>query len=200
MSLITWHNDIKSWRNINQFLFKNEIMSDCSFLVKVGRTSIRIPAYKYILGGYSPEFYNLFYLMKASSDEIPINDISIESLYLFLELLYTERTTLSMKNIGDLFKLAYRYSVEFLKNECCRFLLQNITVDNVLTVMDEYSIYEIPNFETKCLKIIKNNLSFFKEPLFYEISNQTLSIILRSEDLNGFTEIEIFEGTNMWAG
>lgn len=199
MSLTTWHKDIKSWKNINQFLFKNETMSDCSFLVKEGKSTRKIPAHKYILGGYSPEFYNLFYLMVANSNEIPIDEFSVKSVTSFLEFLYTEKTEMSMENIGDLFKLAERYSVECLKTACGGFLLQNITVDNVLSVLDTYSIYELPELETECLKVISSKPLCFEDPSFFEISNRTLTTILKSEELtNDSTENIIFEATNKW--
>lgn len=196
MSLTTWHKDIKSLKNINQFLFKNETMSDCCFLVKDGESTTKIPAHKYILCGYSPEFYNLFYLMEANSNEIPIDEFSVESVTSFLEFLYTEKTDVSMENIIDILKLAKRYSVECLKTVCGKFLLQNITVDNVLSVLD--SIDEWPEMETKCLQVIGSKRLCFEDPLFVEISIRTLTTILKSKELEGFTEIMIFEGTNKW--
>lgn len=197
MAANTWHKDHKTWNQINGFLFKNiinESMSDCTFLVDVENTIVKIPAHKYILGGKSPEFYSLFYLMKADSDEIPINDVSIENFTKFLEFIYTEKTELSLDNLEEMMLMAVRYSVESLKNFCGNFLIKNVTGENVFPLMEKYSDYDITNFEIECLKKLRKNPLIFEDPSFYEISNATLTTILKSEELQGFKEITIFKG------
>lgn len=174
-------------------------MSDCAFLISEGDITVKVPAHKYVLGGYRPEFYNLFYLMKSDSDEIPINDVSVENFKKFLEFVYTETTELSLENLEIMMMLAVRYSVESFKDLCVEFLTKSITDENVITLMDKYSVYEIHNFETECIKIISKYRLIFDDQLFYEISNRTLTTILKSKELKDFKEITIFKGVDKWS-
>lgn len=193
-----FHSDIKTWKERNKFLFKNEIMSDCSFIVIDGLGRTIIPAHKYILGGNSADFYNLFYLMK-SSDEIPIKGTSIENFILFLEFLYTEKTKLTIENVEDQLKLAKRFSVNHFEDFCCSFLTQNVTEGTALTFLEKYSDYLMPDLTKKCIQIISNSKTTFESPSFLKITIKTLTEILKSKELKGFREITIYNGVNKWA-
>lgn len=197
------HGSCNTWLERNRFLLNNDVMSDCSFLVEEVTTDgpqiTKIPAHKYILAASSPEFFNLFYLMKPDSDDIPINDVTSENLVAFLEFLYTEYTKITMDNIDSLLELSGRYSVVSLKNECGEFVVNNINVENVFIQMDKYLMYEFNNFEITCLVEISNFPGIFSNPAFVKISNNTLTTILKSKYLIGFKEFVIFKSVNNWA-
>lgn len=111
-------------------------MSDCSFLIIEETMKTVIPAHKYVLGGNSVDFYNLFYLMKSSSDVIPIEDVSADIFTIFLEFLYNETADLTMENVKDILKLGKRFSVRHFEEFCCEFLSNNLNMDTVFFVMD----------------------------------------------------------------
>lgn len=195
--MAAWQNKNNNWLEKNKFLFNNDVMSDCSFLIKL--ENIKIPAHKYILGGSSTVFYDYFYNMKADFNEITVDDISVENFLIFLKFLYTGRKQLNTRNINEILTLAVRYSVQNLKEVCREFLLNQLTKDNALKFLEKYSSYQLTNFEDGCLSCISSNPTIFQSPLFYEISIQTLKQILKSEDLRGFQEITIYNGVNNWA-
>lgn len=200
----SWNSDMLSWKERNEFLFKNEIMSDCKFLVVEADKTTVIPAHKYVLAASSPEFFNLFYLMKCSDDEIPIKDTSVENLTKFLQFLYTEKTTVTMQSVAELLKLAKRYSVKSFEKTCWSFVTESvktvtITQETALNVLDQYSAYDVPNLANNCVKLIRNYKNIFESAAFLKLKIRTIAEILKSEELKGFKETTIYNGLNKWA-
>lgn len=197
MAAALWNPKMKTGKQRNAFLFKNDIMSDCSFIVIEGTKKTQIPAHKCILGSNSEEFYNLFYLLKANN-EIPIDDTSAKDLISFLQFLYTDTTLLTMDNISELIKLAKRYSVNHFKGFCEVFLSANINITTALSIMDMDG-YNFPNLIRECVKLISQNPLILQSPSFFKISIKTITDLLKSEQLKEIEEIMIFDGIDKWA-
>lgn len=196
----SWNSSNKTWEKRNEILLKSGAMSDCAILINDGTIVTKIPVHKYILGGCSEVFYNLFYKNNLRAlNEIQINYVSVKSLTKFLEYLYTGKTEFNMEIIGDLLKLSQRYSVENLKEICGVFLISHLNQETAFSSLEKYSEFDLPNFETACLKLVRENHLIFDDPSFYEISNKTLTAILKSEELKGFKEITIYEAVIKWA-
>lgn len=197
-----WHNVLKTatWKERNNFLLNKEFMSDCAFIVQNGSEQIKLRAHKYVLGGSSYEFYNLFFLMEAGSNEIPIAGFSVEVVKVFLELIYKESSAkLTMDIIWDVLNLANRYSVEGLKIFCGEFLVENLTNENALELLDKSSVYELENFNVRCMMqmSLNENRNWIETDFFLEIQNKTLCNILKSYELRG-NELEIYKAAYKW--
>lgn len=188
-----------NWLEKNEYLFNNLLMSDCSFWIKL--ENVKIPAHKYILGGSSKVFYDYFYVMNANSDEIIVENISVNSFLVFLKFLYTGNINedIKMNNILNILKLADRYSVKKLIKICNEFLKTKLNKDNAIKFLEKLADYKLDNFEDMCLNLISKNRLIFESSNFYEISNKTLQTILSSKELRGFNEITIYNGVNKWA-
>lgn len=104
-----------------------------------------------------------------------------------------------MEIIGDLLKLSQRYGIENLKEICGVFLITNLNQETAFSSLEKYCEFDLPNFESACLKIVRQNPLIFDDPSFYEISNKTLTTILKSDELKGFKEITIYEAVLNWA-
>lgn len=195
---ISWHDNYSDWRDRNRFLLEKMYMSDCSFVVERGTSQIIIPAHKYILGGFSLDFYNLFYRMEANSNEIPITDVSVMALKEFLKFVYTGERTLNMDIVWDVLKLAVRYSSKILQAFCESFIVRRINERNCLFVLNKCSSFGMPLINSVCMKIIMNNsIIFIKSPAFLDINQETLKIILRSNNLT-ISEIELYRIVLRW--
>lgn len=173
-------------------------MSDCSFIVTRGTTQIIVPAHKYILGGFSLDFYNLFYRMEASSNEIPITDVSIQGLKEFLRFVYTGDGNLNMEIIWDVLKLAVRYSSKILIAFCESFIIRKINERNCLTVLNKCSEFKMPLINSICMNFIDEQTNLIKSPDFLEIQQSTLDIILKSNKLT-VTELELYRIVLNWS-
>lgn len=196
----SWNSSIKTWKKRNSILLKSGAMSDCLLLVNDGTIVTKIPVHKYILGGCSEVFYDLFYKNNLQNlKEIAINYVSVKSLTKFLEYLYTETIEFNMEIIGDLLKLSQRYEIKNLKEICGVFLISNLNQETAFSSLEKYCEFDLPNFESACLKIVRQNQLIFDDPSFYEMSNRTLTVILKSDELKGFKEIKIYEAVLNWA-
>lgn len=173
-------------------------MSDCSFVVTRGTTQIIVPAHKYILGGFSLDFYNLFYRMEANSNEIPITDVSIQALKEFLRFVYTGERTLNMEIVWDVLKLAVRYSSKILTAFCESFIIRKINERNCLFVLNKCSEFGMTLINSFCMKLIIKDSTLLKSPLFLEIHQETLNIILKSNKLT-ITEMELYRIVVKWS-
>lgn len=193
---VLWHDLCSTWKQRNSFLFKKNFMSDCSFILTENGKTTRIPAHKYILGGFSLDFYNLFYLMEADSNEIPITDVSLKSFTDFLMFVYSEKTLLTQANVWDVLKLAHRYSSKNLKKHCEDKILEMVSKSNCIEFMDRCSPYETRSVTTKCLQMM--DPKYFFSPYFLEIKLETLVSILKVEE-SCISEIELFRAANKWA-
>lgn len=197
-----FHNNFKTGKERDTFLFNNKLMSDCRFVVNKGNKSTKIPCHKYILGACSWEFYNLFYLMESNSSDIPITKISLDAVKMFLEFVYKETTELNMSNIWDVLKLAKRYNVNSLKVFCEGFLSENLKNKNVLTVIDNSNEFKLDNeLIKKCfLHISRSKGRFIKNMSFsfHEMRQDGLKTLLKSNELTN-KEIQIFRAVNSWA-
>lgn len=196
---ISWHEDYSDWRDRNKFLLEKMYMSDCSFVVNRGATQIIVPAHKYILGGFSLDFYNLFYRMEANSNEIPITDVSIKALKEFLRFVYTGERTLNMEIVYDVLKLAVRYSSKILTAFCESFIIRKINERNCMFVLNKCSEFGLTLINSVCMQlIVKDSINILKSPKFLEIHQETLDIILKSNKLK-LTEIELYRIVVKWS-
>lgn len=156
-----WHDEFRTWQQRNTFLFNNEFMSDCSFIISEGDNKIKIPAHKYILGGFSVEFFNFFYLMEAESSEIPIFECSVSVLKVFLKYVYTGETNLTMLNISDVLRLMKRFSAKCFKDYCEEFLIKKLNKKNYIELMDISHSYGMRKLFSKCKSLQSSTNSQF---------------------------------------
>lgn len=197
-----WHNQItnSTWQERNNFLLNNKFMSDCSFVVTTENgDAIKIPAHKYVLGGNSWDFYNLFFLMEAGSNEIPIADFSVDVVKIFLELIYRASAELTMDNIWEVLKLVERFSVKSVKAFCCEFLAEQITSENVMELLNKATDYDLEDFSAKCITHMESDgINYFETEEFLEIKNQAVVNICKSEELRG-VEFDLYKSVYRWA-
>lgn len=196
-----WHDDVTTWLDRNSFLFDKDFMSDCSFIVEENDQKIKVPAHKYILGGVCLDFYNLFYLMEADTNEIPITDVSVSHFKVFLKYIYTGKTELTMDNIRDVLKLVGRFSIKCFKDYCEEFLSEQLSSSTYFKIMDDFSEEISSNgmqqFHLACLRQMTGE-DLLKSQSFLEIKLETLAIILGS-DQSRVKEIDLFLAASKWA-
>lgn len=199
LNVTNWHDNISSAKERDAYLFKNVLMSDCSFVIEEGLNKRKFPCHKYILGASSWEFYNYFYLMVVESNEIPISDVSAMGLTMFLEFLYKETTELDMIRIWDVVNLAVRFAVNNLKKFCELFLLRQVNCGNVFFMFEKSSEYNMATLMKACTKFMYlNDFKFSESPALLQLSKVSLTKLIKSDNLM-LKEIDIFRAANRWA-
>lgn len=197
-----WHDTATTWPERNKYLFDKDFMSDCSFIVEENDEKVKIPSHKYILGGVSLDFYNLFYLMEPETNEIPITDVSLSYFKVFLKYVYTGETDLTMENLFDVFKLANRFSIKSFKDYCEKFFSKQLNKSNYLKMMDTFS-KELSSAGMEnlflCFMNIMSGEDILVSESFLEIKHETLAIILSFQQ-SRVKEVDLFLAASKWAG
>lgn len=107
--------------------------SDCSFHV-----SDRIfKAHRLILGISSPVFEAMLYGPLSSNKDIDITDILPDTFQLVLNYIYTDKVEITC--IEQAFELLYsarKYMLEHLSQICVSFIQTNISIDNVIDIVN----------------------------------------------------------------
>ncbi|KAL4708062.1 hypothetical protein ACJJTC_009841 [Scirpophaga incertulas] len=131
-------------------LLVSDEWSDCCFTIN-GR---EFKAHKLILGISSPVFEAMFYGPLSSDILIEITDIEPEIFQLLLNYIYTDNVEIS--SIDQAFQLLYasrKYILEHLTNVCIDYILANISVDNVIDVLNYPEYLQEPQLTSYALKL-----------------------------------------------
>lgn len=196
--LVNWQQHLKSWPDRIAYIKQKDNLSDFKFIVGPKKTIFH--AHKLIFAISSPDFENLFYLLKSDMKEIVLADTQPEIFKEFINFVYTGKIVLNTENFVEILRLGRLYDINILVNKCNKFLEENTTKENALHLL-ELSITGNTNevLELKALKLISENaIEIFSKPEFTECSRIALGKILDSDTLT-CSEITIFEAVNKWA-
>lgn len=152
------NNQASLYDRVKKLLVSYE-WSDCSFIV----TGKVFKAHKLILGITSPVFEAMFYGPLSSDEMIEITDINSSTFQLLINYIYTDNVEIT--SIDQAFLLLYasrKYLLEQLCDICIAYIKANISVDNVIEVLN------YPDF------MHDNQLISFSLKLFCEHANYLL--------------------------
>ncbi|GMS99395.1 hypothetical protein PENTCL1PPCAC_21570, partial [Pristionchus entomophagus] len=92
---------------------------------------------------------------------------TIESL---LNYVYTGRLTISLSNVQSLIGGAQYFAIEYVVDECARFISKRIDIDNVLTLLSFCEFIALHKMDNLILRFIdKNFVPISLTPEFLEI-------------------------------
>lgn len=188
----------RNWDERISFLYKKEIMADCYFVIGEGEGRVKIPAHKFVLSASSKEFFNIFFLMEAGSNEIFVNDFSINILNTFLKFVYNIPVSLDMNEVWDILRISRLYGVENIIEKCTELIGKNITDDNLFIVLNKAISFQLHTVDLMCLDLLKRKtIEIFQNPHFLDIEKTTLQKILQCDTLPG-KQIEIYRIVMNW--
>lgn len=188
------------------YLYNNTKMSDFNFIV--GTTQTAIPGHKFLFSVLSEFFYDKFYgtnnkdgdgTVLSTTDEIYVPHINPYAFMEFLKYVYRNEILLTSKSVGDMLQLSTDFNINCLKEICIQHLYSSLYPQNSLFVLDLSIDYNLFELKDKCLEIIGiNSDKIFKDSDFFDINEDTLKIILKS---NHFicSEYDLFMGAIIWA-
>ena len=111
-------------------------------------------AHKAVLSARSPVFQNMFHhnMKEKESSTIHMEDISLESCTALLRVLYgTIEQQDFWKHRLALLGAANKYDIDSLKDICEKSLLDDLDSSNVLEMLNEACLYELPKLKKGCL-------------------------------------------------
>ncbi|XP_072936735.1 BTB/POZ domain-containing protein 6-A-like [Epargyreus clarus] len=176
-------SDIKCnslYDRVNKLLVSYE-WSDCSFSV----SGKKFKAHKLILGISSPVFEAMFYGPLSSSDDISITDIEPEIFQLLLNYIYTDKVEIT--SIDEAYELLYvsrKYLLENLTEICISYIQSNMTVDNIVTILNYPDYMQDNKLLTSSLKLFCIHANYVLQENLKNISISCMQKILQCDNMN----------------
>lgn len=151
-----WQHKFHNITNRNLHMLKNEILTDCKFLVGRENDRKEIAAHRLILASASPVFEKMFYGQLVEKDNpIPIPDVRPETFIIMLEYIYTDQ--INIRNLGNacgLYYLAAKYMLPDVAKNCTEFLCNNVNERNVLRLYEFAELFDLKTLKDKSMQVI----------------------------------------------
>lgn len=140
-------------------LYESKKGADVHFVFEEDGQSKRVSAHKNILAASGKAFHNMFNGKSKKEGDIKIVGYSVTEFDVFLQVIYHKLDAMNMENVGDVIDLAQKFGCDRIMEICKKFLIENVSVDNVCSVWPLcYKIYSGHNEVTqRCENITKAN-------------------------------------------
>lgn len=188
------YNQTSLYDRVKKLLVSYE-WSDCSFSV----AGQKFKAHKLILGISSPVFEAMFYGPLSSNDDILITDIQPDIFQLILNYIYTD--TVEISTIDQAFELLYasrKYLLEHLTEICIAYIQANISVDNVVEVLNYPDYMQDAQLISFSLKLFCQHASYLLQEKKSSITYPCLKAFLESDQMN-ISEKDLIKHVFEWS-
>ena len=196
-----WQTSRANVRERNMFMFKNELLSDAKFRVGKDDGNIEVMhAHKYVLATASPVFFAmLFGDLAENTDMIDVKDCDPESFTEFLRFVYCDHANLNSNSVLGVLYLAKKYIIPVLVKQCVSYLMENITIDNVLEVLHCARCFSEEKLERHCWSLVsRKTYDIVNSEAFLDIEKPLLAAILERNSLT-INEIDLFNAVKNWS-
>lgn len=195
-----WQTSRANVRERNMFMFKNELLSDVTF--KVGKDEENcevIHAHRYVLATASPVFFAmLFGDLAETKNTVDVKDCDPESFTEFLRFVYCDHANLNPNSVLGVLYLAKKYIIPVLVKQCVFYLMENITIDNVLEVLHCARCFS-EKLERHCWSLVsRKTYEIVNTEAFLDLDKSLLSAILERDSLT-INEIDLFHAVENWS-
>lgn len=173
--------------------------ADVHFVFKQDGNIEKIPAHKNLLSALSSVFYAMFNGNWQETEEVPITDATAVGFNEFMQFFYKNKVKLTEENVHDVLWLANKYDVDKAITIATRFLVDRLSVKNVLSSFKIAVYCELDELQDICEKYIGINIEkVFKTKEFLQCDLNTLSSIVVIKDLE-CDEENVFDACIAWA-
>ncbi|KAM3964677.1 kelch-like protein 41a [Aphomia sociella] len=155
--------------------------SDCKFSVS-GKD---FKAHKLILGISSPVFEAMFYGPLSTNNDVIITDIEPDIFQLVLNYIYTDKVEIS--SVEQAFELLYasrKYLLQSLIDMCITYIQENISVDNVIEILNYPENLHGKQLISYSLKLFCEHATYLLQEYKNMITYSCMRVILDTEKIN----------------
>jgi hypothetical protein len=138
---------------------------------------------------------------KKSPKEITVDDnIEGSAVCEVLRYLYTYKVHLKPENVFGVRKMARKYEINELVEECNNYIKKQMRVDTVCEFLNQSIIFEEKESKQSCINFIGSNADkVLKDDSFLTANMDVVVIISKLEYLGGVQEIVLFNSCVKWA-
>lgn len=136
---------------------------------------------------------------EGSENEIVLRDIDGTTLQLVIHFCYAGHTKITTDNVEELIDAASRMEFLRLEQDCCDFLIDNLTVENcvdALLIADKYNFSEL---NQKALQFIRDHFEAVPIADVLEVSHENFDELLKYAHYR-IEESIIFDRLVQWVG
>jgi len=181
-------------------------LSDIQFVL--GEDREKINAHKIILATRCEVFRAMFAEQRHSKAKtnkdgtatvLVLPDVRPTVFLTVLHFIYTNSCQLSQETVVDVLASAIEYGLEGLIGCCVDYVTERLTVDTACEAIQAAITYSQDELRDACMEFIEQETeAVFGSPHFAELSDDTLSYILQSDNLHA-DEVQIFNAVQQWA-
>lgn len=193
-SNLSTYNQTSLYDRVKKLLVSFE-WSDCSFSV----SGKNFKAHKLILGISSPVFEAMLYGPLSTNDDIAITDIQPDIFQLILNYIYTD--TVEITTIDQAFELLYasrKYILDHLSETCIAYIQSNISVDNVIEVLNYPEYMQDKQLTEFALKLFCEHANYLLQEKKNIITYSCMKATLESDQMN-ISEKDLIKHVFEWS-
>ncbi|KAK0078593.1 hypothetical protein PV325_002332 [Microctonus aethiopoides] len=184
---ITWHASKKPKLQVLDSLydrFKNFLtvpdLSDMTIVID----EKEIPVHKIVLAVYSPVFLAMFKadMTESVNKRIVVTDIEVDIMEKVIEFMYTSviDPIPEFNDLLSILEVADKYQIMNLKELCKELLSENITIDNVLKILERASLCGVPQLmETLISFMVKEKLKIVELEDFADLYRRKPELLFK---------------------
>ncbi|KAG4077734.1 hypothetical protein HA402_011163 [Bradysia odoriphaga] len=179
-------------------LFTNDT-ADVHFVFEQGGAVQQIPAHKSLLSALSSVFDTMFNGNWEDNKEIVITDAGAAAFQEFLQFFYKGTVELTEDNAHEVLYLANKYYVHQAMCTCASFLIDRLSLKNVLRTLEMADLCDFDELQEKCEVFIGRNIEkISKSKEFLQCNVTMLANIMVIDSLECDGE-NIFDACIAWA-
>ncbi|GFO44811.1 kelch-like protein 17 [Plakobranchus ocellatus] len=171
----------------------------CDIVLCVG--GAKFSAHRIVLAGCSPYLRAMFTngMLESEREFVELHGIDPGTMGLLLDFMYTCRIEVSVDNVQAVLQGASMLGLHSLRNLCAHFLQNQLTASNCLGIHYFADIYSCHELESVARQFIYQNfLDVIRMEEFFELPEERLLCLLKSDKLQVMSENQVFEAACSW--
>ncbi len=188
----------------SQLCLKNlsELRDDdklCDVVIKAEGDNF--PVHKAVLASCSPYFKAMFCsdMEESKKTSITIRDIPSDAMKTVLDYCYTGEIDITENNVQSLLPAASMLQLEFVRDCCCDFLMNQLCSTNCLGVLSFAHTHDCHVLKDAAHNYAQHHyLDILESEEFLDQTVEDLIELLQSEELNIQNESQVYESVMKW--
>lgn len=171
----------------------------CDCVIKIEETEFTV--HRPFLAACSPYFEALFMtkMLESQSPVVKIQGVSVQTFETILDFMYTSEIILNESNITEIFPAAELFQLCTLEDVCVDFFINQLCASNCLGIWRYGRNYCSPKLERSAwICIVDHFVDVVGNEEFQSLSKEELCEILRSDDLDIDSEMDVYRAAMIW--
>ncbi|CAI2337567.1 unnamed protein product [Caenorhabditis sp. 36 PRJEB53466] len=167
-------------RNVPRYDFGAMQANICDMTLVINKQKLFVN--KAYLALYSPVFYAMFYsnFQEREKAQVELEDVILEEFRELLNIIYPCHKPVTADNVEYLLELGDKYEIQYVMDECERFLVSTGEVDTIVKLMwaDQYLLAKLQDSCLRNIKSVSEIKEFRIKEEFKNLSDTTKAALL----------------------